>query len=123
MVYHRDRDTGAPIVLAFDAFAEQAAATLLRIRRFNLDAMEEAFALYRDGAGHSTRLRWERGVRSSSLVAVWDNDVRLPFDIRLKDGQLVAQSEDIPEYDSGEWKPIDFVVSEFVRSAVRGRRQ
>ena len=72
MVHHRDR-TGASVVLALDAFAEQAAATLLRMRRFNFDAMEEAFALYRDVTDRAhprSRFRWEGSVRSSSLVAI-----------------------------------------------------
>ena len=115
MVHHRDRESGAPLVSTLDTFAEQAAATLLRIRRLNLDALEQAFASYRVGADRSTRLRWEGSVRSSSLVAIWDNDVRLPFDIHLKDGRLMAQTHDTS--DLVEWEPIDVVVSKFIRLA------
>ena len=114
--------------MTLDAFAEQAAATLLRIRRLNLDALEQAFASYRDGAGRSIgrRLRWEGSVRSSSLVAIWDNDVRLPLDVQLESGRVVAQAQDVSERDFDEWEAIGVVMSEFVRVAsrqVRARRQ
>ena len=72
MVHHHDRKTGAPVVAALDAFVEQAAATLLHLRRRNRDAMEEALAMYRDEAERAhprCRFRWKGNLRSSNLVA------------------------------------------------------
>ena len=121
-VHRRDHESVSPVVSTLDTFAEQAAATLLRIRRLNLDALEQAFASYRDGAGRSTRLRWEGSVRSSSLVAIWDNDVRLPLDIQIENGRLVAHAQDAPDRDFDDWDPIDIAMSEFVRAASRTLR-
>ena len=68
-------------------------------------------------------------MRSSSLVAIWDHNVRLHVDIQLKDGRLVAQAADTSDLDFDEWEPIDDVVSKFIRlaqtipsSSMSGRR-
>ena len=84
-------------------------------------------AMYRDDADRAhprSRLGWKGNLRSSSLVAIWDDDIRLPLSIKLEAGQLEVQAEDTSDYELRE--PIDVVVSEFVRSAsrqVRARRQ
>ena len=56
------------------------------------------------------------------LVAVWNNDVRLPLDIKLDDGRLVAQAQDTDDLDFEEWEPIGDVVSKFTRLAQLSRR-
>ena len=61
-------------------------------------------------------------MRSSSLVAIWDNDVRLPLDIQLEDGRLMAQAQDTSDLDFEEWEPIDVVVSKFIRLAQISQR-
>ena len=58
MVHHRGRESEASFVSTLDSFVEQAAAP--RTRRFNLDALEQAFASCCEGAAHSNwLLRWE----------------------------------------------------------------
>ena len=54
-------------------------------------------------------------MRSSSFVAIWDNDHRLPLDIELENGRLVAQAKDTSDFDA--WEPIDVVVDELVHHA------
>ena len=84
-------------------------------------------SLYRDGADRAHprfRVRWEGSVRSLSIVAIWDNDVRLPLYIRLEAGQFEIQAEDTSDDDV--WERIGVVIFEFLRAAsrqVRARRQ
>ena len=61
-------------------------------------------------------------MRSSSMVAIWDNDVKLPHDIQLNDGRLMAQAQDTSDLDFEGWEPIDVVVSKFIRLAQLSRR-
>ena len=122
MVHHRDRETRAWTVLTFDAFAEQSAAILLRTRRLNRDALEQAFAAAAARIRRTCWLvQWEGRVRDGDLVAIWNNEVRLPLEIGMLDGRLVAHPEDGPDSDFDEWDLIDDVVSEFARTAATRR--
>ena len=123
MVHLCDRETRAWTVLTFDAFAEQSAATLLRTRRLNRDALEQAFAAATARIRRTCWLiQWEGRGREGNVVAIWNNEVRLPLDVALVDGRLVALPEDDPFMPSDEWDLIDDVVSEFARTAA-SRRQ
>ena len=55
----------------------------------------------------------------SILVAIWNNEVRLPLDVELDNGRLLANRQDDPGRDFDDWDPIDVFISEFLRTAAR----
>ena len=122
LFHHRDPESETLLISPLDSFAEQSAATLLRTRRLNRDALEQAFA------GAAARIRrtcwlvqWEGRVRDGDVVAIWNNEVRLPLDVYLCNGRLVAHPEDGSDRDLDEWDLIEDVVSEFARTAATRR--
>ena len=122
LVHHRDPESETLFVSSLDSFAEQSAATLLRTRRLNRDALEQAFAAATARIRSTCWLvRWEGRVRDGDVVAIWNNKVRLPLDVGMWDGRLVAHPVDGPDRDFDDWDLIDDVVSEFARTAATRR--
>ena len=80
--------------------------------------MEQAFSAAAARIRHDHWLiHWEGSARSANLVAIWNHEVRLPLDVDLVDGRLVARPDDadwVPDTDL--WDPIEAVISDFVRS-------
>ena len=123
LVHHRDPESETLLISPLDSFAEQAAATVLRTRRLNRDALEQAFAAATARIRRSCWLvRWEGRACDGDLVAIWNNEVRLPLDVYVHNGRLVAHPEDGSDRDLDEWDLIDDVVSEFARTAATRRR-
>ena len=111
------------LTVAEAAGLEDQDQDLLRIRRLDRDALEQAFAAAAARIQRTCWLvRWEGRARDGDLVAIWNNEFRLPLDVGLWEGRLVAHPEDAPDRDLDEWDLIDDVVSEFARTAATRRR-
>ena len=122
LVHHRDPESETLLISPLDSFAEQSAAILLRTRRLNRDALEQAFAAAAARIRRTCWLvQWEGSVRDGDVVAIWNNEVRLPLDVYMCNGRLVAHPEDGSDRDIDEWDLIDDVVSEFARTAATRR--